>query len=397
MAVKKIPALSGIDNKLEDAALEVGGKTPSLHVRDAVNVDFTETGRVMMRDSVQQLSSIPFKYLWQSSLHGDCFAVLGYDWVKVNPGSWDYEILIKGIITGPVYHQVINNHIVMCCERGLYIFDGQSSYSLCLETPAAPMPSLSGDGSILKGEYSVAVSWLRDGQESALSESFKINVNSNSSININFPLCLDDQVTHIRLYMTEQNGGELRQVQDYPISELFIQLKAMPNLGRAANYQYLSPMQAGHYLRLWRGRLLTVNRNVLYFSEPMAFHLTDERYNFLQFPQRITFIEPVDGGVWVGQVDHVAFLRGVDPKDMVQERKPSSRPIPGSSNILKSEMLIPDLSQGMNTAVWLAENGYNLGTSQGQLIEVQADHLHNITAKNAQLVGFGEKIIAVVS
>lgn len=397
MATKKLQNWSGMDNRQEDAALEVAGKTPSLHIRDAVNVDFTETGRIALREGVTQLSDKPLKYLWQSSLHGDCFAALGHDWVKINPMTWEHEILVAGVVTGPIYHQVLNNRIVMSCSTGLYVHDGQESHNLCIDTPAAPMPSQSGDGSLSKGDYHVAISWLRDGQESALSESAKIKIESNGSININFPLCLDSSVTHVRLYMTEQNGGELRQIEDYPISQFSIQLSSAPQLGRAAIFQYLSPMRSGAYLKIWRGRLLSVQRNILYFSEPMAFHLTDERYNFLQFAQRITFIEPVESGVWIGQVDHVVFLRGNDPKGMIQERKPSTRPISGSSNIVKSEMLIPDIAQGADTAVWLAENGYNLGTSQGQLIEIQSNHLHNITAKSAQLVGFDQKIMAVVN
>lgn len=397
MTTKKLQNWSGMDNRQEDAALEVAGKTPSLHVRDAVNVDFTETGRIKVRDGITQLSNTPFKNLWQSSLHGDCFATLGHDWVKVNPITWEYEILLAGIVSSNIYHQVLNNRIVMSCSTGLYVHDGQFSQPLCIETPASPMAFVAGDGSILAGEYSVAISWLKDGQESALSESVKTSITQNSAMSINFPLCLDHEITHVRLYMTEQNGGELRQVQDLPISELSFQLRSMPKLGRVSTYQHLSSMRPGAYLKIWRGRLLTVQRNILYFSEPMAFHLTDERYNFLQFSQRITFIEPVDSGIWVGQVDHVVFLRGSDPKDMVQERKPSTRPISGSSNIVKSEMLIPDISQGSDTAIWLAENGYNIGTSQGQLIEIQSSHLHNITAKSAQLVGFDQKIMTVVN
>ena len=397
MVVKKLTGLSGIDNRQEDAALEVGGNAPSLHLRDAVNVDFTDTGRIKLRDGVQQVCSTPFRHLWQSSLHGDCFAALDGDWVKINPITFDYEVILQGVAYGHVSHQVLNNRIVMCSERGLYLHDGQSSYPLCLDTPAAPMTYFADDGSILPGDYSVAVSWLRDGQESALSESMKIHSTGNESLHINFPLCLDTSLTHVRLYMTEQNGGELRQVEDYPISELSIRIPSMPNLGRAATYQHLSPMRSGRYLKLWRGRLLTAQRNILYFSEAMTFHLTDERYNFLQFPQRITFVEPVDGGIWVGQVDHVAFLRGVEPKDMTQERKPAARPIEGSSGMLKSDMISPEISQGSDTAIWLAENGYNIGTSQGQLIEIQSSHLHNITAKSAQLVGFDQKIMTVVN
>ena len=45
MPVKKIPAFLGINNVKEDTALEVGGDATGLFVRDAVNINFSDTGR----------------------------------------------------------------------------------------------------------------------------------------------------------------------------------------------------------------------------------------------------------------------------------------------------------------------------------------------------------------
>ena len=133
------------------------------------------------------------------------------------------------------------------------------------------------------------------------------------------------------------------------------------------------------------------------FSEAMTYHLTDERYNFIQFPQRIRFIEPVDGGIWVGQADHVVFLRGQDVKSMSIEHKASRAPLYGSSNLLHSDM-IKELSQGGTwCAVWLAENGFVAGTADGQLIELQYETIQGITAESCQLVGFADRIVSVVN
>lgn len=398
MAQKKIPPMMGIDNSNEDAALEIKGNSPALFLRDAVNVDFTETGRVQVRPGVALQTNKTFKYLWQSSLHGDCFALLDNAWVKVNPSTWEHDELMPLIGGGPLFHQVINNTIVMSCDSGLYEYNGKLASPLTIPTPAKPYVMLTDtSGSILLGDYSFAISWLIDGKESALSESDFISCSGNNCIDIQFPYCMDQRITHVRLYMTESGGGQLQQVEDYPVSLPNLNLTMVPNMGRAASFQYLSPMKHGSFLKLWRGRLVCVQSNVLYFSEPMTFHLTDERYNFIQLPQRITFVEPVDGGLWVGQYDHVVFLRGSDLRELVVEHKASAKPIAHSSFTVESDVVGGELSQGGSlTAMWLAENGFVVGTASGQLVEIQSDHLSNITAQSGTAVRLDNKVMAIV-
>lgn len=398
MTTKKLPPVMGMDNTSEEFALERSGDGAKLYVRDAVNIDFTESGRMTMREGIALQTNLPFKYLWQSSLHHDCFAMLHGAWVKVDPITWEYEELIPQIGEGPLFHQIINNFVLMSCDNGLYTFNGLQAVKFTIDTPAKPYVSFSADGSIDAGAYSFAISWLVGERESALSEIDKIDVVQYSNLDVQFPMCLDEKVTHVRLYMTEQNGGELRQVMDYPISTTHTSLPILPEFGRVPQFQHFSPMKHGKFLSLWRGRILCAHLNVLYFSEAMAFHLIDERYNFIQFPQRITFVEPVENGIWVGQYDHVVFLRGADLKELVLEHKAAAKPISDSSFTVESAVVGAELSQGgALSAMWLSEKGFVLGTASGQLIELQSDHLSNITALSGMAVGLGNRVIAIVN
>lgn len=398
MTTKRLPPVMGIDNTREEFSLEVSGDNAKLYVRDAVNIDFTESGRIALRQGVDRQTTLPFKYLWQSSLHQDCFAVLHGSWVKVDPNTWEYEELVPQIGESPVFHRVVNNYILMSCDTGLYMFNGLQATKFTMDTPAKPYINRSENGSIDVGEYSFAIAWLVGEQESGLSEIDKVIVGQYSSLDVQFPLCLDDKVTHVRLYMTEQNGSELHQVMDYPISTTQTSLSVLPELGRVAQFQYLSPMKHGKFLSLWRGRILCAQLNVLYFSEAMTFHLTDERYNFIQLPQRITFVEPVDGGIWVGQFDHVVFLRGADLKELVIENKAAAKPIQHTSLTVPSAVVGGDISQGgALSAMWLTEKGFVVGTASGQLIELQSDHLSNITAQSGMAVSLGNRVIAIVN
>lgn len=396
MAVKKIPALLGINNVKEDAALEIKGDSPGLFVRDAVNINFTDSGRAELAKTMQLQSSKAIRDLWQSPLHKECFAALDSQWVKVNPDTWEAEPLVE-CGQGPLFHIVLNNLVCMACDNGLFTYDGQTAKRLTIDTPAKPQANVKYNYSLDQGDYSFAISWVVNELESALSEIKKVQLPDKSGVQLQLPMCLDSNVTHVRIYMSEPGGGELRQAFELPIDTMSVDIQALPELGRAATFQHLSPMKNGDFLRLWRGRLWVVRSNVLYFSEAMTYHLTDDRYNFIQFPQRIRFIEPVDGGIWVGQADHVVFLRGQDVRNMAIEQKASRAPVYASSAMLHSDM-VKSLSQGGTwCAVWLAENGFVVGTSEGQLVEIQSDAIYGITANSCRLVGFDNRLVAVVN
>lgn len=396
MPTKKIPTLMGMNNAAEEHALEVGGQSPRLYLRDAVNVDFSDTGRIQMRPGIARQVETPFRYLWQSPLHKDCFAQIGASWVLVNLADWSHQILCD-IGEGEIFHTLLNNLVCVSGDNGIFVYNGAIAQKLTIDTPAAVRLAQSSSGSMNPGSYACAISWLRNGLESAVSELAKVELQTKGGINIHLPLCLDESITHVRLYLSDENGGELRQAEDYPIDQLSISLSRLPELGRAAQFQHLSPMPSGNFLKVWRGRLLVVRRNVLHFSEAMAYHLTDERYNFIQFPQRITFIEPVDGGVWIGQVTHVLFLRGADIREMVIENKASAAPISGSSTLVPSEDMGEASQGGLACAVWLAENGYVIGLPGGALAEPHAGVIQNLTAKRGQSVRFDQKLMAMVS
>ena len=395
MANKKLPPIAGINVVQEDARLEANDGS-YIYVREAVNIDITESGKAKLRPGLEQSTQIQFKYLWQSSLHNDCFGLLNGYWVKVDPITWQYQELIY-IGEGEISHQIVNNLVYVAGNEGIFFFNGERASPLVIQTPSSPMLSQDSDGSLSGSEYGLAISWLVGSVESALSSVSSITTTNNNAIHVQFPMCLDDRVTSVNLYVTDPGGSELKFYAQYHISDLTAVISDVRDLGAVALYKDLSPMLTGKYLRHWRGRLLISRLNVLYFSEAMTYHLIDERYNFIQFPQRITFVEPVDAGIWVGQVDHVVFLRGNDFRNMQIENKFSKPPIPSSSVQVDSDVF-PELSQGgMACVIWLAENGFNIGTPTGQLIEKQSDALKNITAKFGTSVVLDKRIFTVVS
>ena len=62
MANKKLPPIAGINVVQEDARLEANDGS-YIYVREAVNIDITESGKAKLRPGLEQSTQIQFKYL----------------------------------------------------------------------------------------------------------------------------------------------------------------------------------------------------------------------------------------------------------------------------------------------------------------------------------------------
>ena len=388
--------LAGIDNASKrDDSLQVGGQARRLFLRDAVNVDISGSGRASLRPGLRKVATLDLASLWQSPLHKDVFAVEGSSWVKVDPLTWGTEVLAD-IGPGPAQHLVLNNVVLAAGAAGIFQYDGRGAQRFTIDTPPAPMVTV-GAGSLVAGTYGVALGWLRGAMESPLSAMAHCKVEQGGALAITLPLCLDPTVTGVRLYLTRPDGGELLRGEDYPIGVPYVELPLLPKLGAAPQFQYMEPMPTGKYFGQWRGRLVSARANVVRFSQALAYHVHDPRHDFVLMPQRVTFLQPVDGGIWVGQVDHVAFLAGSQPDELRLVRKTAKAPVPGSALALDAETAGEMAGGGSAVVAWLADNGYVLGTADGGVIERHANRLRGITGNQATSIVFRNRLTTAVT
>lgn len=399
MQSKNIFPILGM-NTVSDTARQQGN-----FVRLAQNININPNGTIELRTGRDKVTDMPITHLWQSPLHKDVFGLYDGYWCMVNPSDWSARPLIE-IGNAPLYHALVNHRVVVCGQHGLYEYDGQSAKPLTIPTP--PAPTVSGQISVdtpsdsINGiDYNahkaytrvIAISYLVGQKESGLSSTVKIDADT---VQIILPAVFDRHVTHINIYATEQGGSELKLLATVPKDTTQYQFDTGAILGKPATTQHLDPMMTGKYLALWRGRLIVAKSNVVYFSEPLNYHLTDERHNYIAMPQRITFLEVVDDGIWVGQTTGVAFLSGVDIDEMTISHKAVQAPIAGSSTQMPSEM-VGELSGGSSrVALWLSANGYCVGTADGQVIEYHAGIMSGITGVgNTAIVG--QRVVTVVA
>ncbi len=296
--------------------------------------------------------------------------------------------------------------MVVAGQHGLYEYDGQTAKPLTIPTPPPPVVQGTKQGQDF-GEYVsgldetahrartrvIAISYLVGQKEGGLSSTVKIDVDS---VTITLPMVFDRAITHINIYITEQGGAELKLLASVPKDTTEYRFDTGVILGKPATTQHLDSMMTGKYLALWRSRLVVAKSNVIYFSEPLNYHLTDERHNYIAMPQRVTFLEVVEGGIWVGQTTGVAFLQGVDIDEMTISHKAVQAPIADSSTQMPSET-VGELSNGGSTvALWLSANGYCVGTSDGSVVEYHAGVMNGITGIGST-VQVGQRVVTAIT
>lgn len=379
----------GIDNVSEDAAMVQGGKEPFVFMRDVVNVNVTPAGKLDMIASGSKVTDSKYKNLWQSPLHKDIFAVLDDNLVKVK-ADWTHDHLMN-IGGGHVVYEVLNNHVIAASKQGLFVYDGQTCQPLTIDRPPAPI--VMGDIDKTKQTRSIAISWVRGSTESSLSD----YVTAGAEVDVVLPLVTDPTISSVNIYATNISGTDMQLAGKASMVDVNFIITADHKLGMAAQFAHLSPMPTGKFLCYWRGRLITATANVIRFSEPLAYHLHDERHGFIQTSQRITFIEPVDNGLWVGQVDHVLFIEGSNPDDMSMSIKSAQPPVPDSAIQVPSNDIGEAAEGGSLVCVWLARNGYVAGNSMGQIVEYQAGRIDNINGQSSTTVRLARRLITAVS
>lgn len=397
-----ITPILGMDNASPDEALR-RMEPPGNMVRDAVNVDIEDTGRFSLRRGLRCVTNEPYQWLWQSPLTGTVFGSLRGQWVQVHTHDWSSTPLAD-VGEGRCAHLQLGGAVVCAAPRGLFIFGGKRALPLGLPTPPAPMLApVDGAGSMEAGRYGAAIAWKRGELLSPLSPLAQAELTGTGALRVTFPVALGAEqagIDGVRLFLTNWNGGELLRAGDYRMDAggmaAQVELPLLPKLGEAARWRHCTPMPTGEHLGLWRGRLVTASGRTLHFSEPMAYHIKDTRHGFVQMPQSITFIAPVEGGIWVGQRTHVEFLAGSTPAELTLTGRAGKAPVPFSAVMLDAEDAGEMAGGGRAAVAWLAGNGFVLGTADGSMVETQARHLRGITGTHGSSAVLHGRIAAAV-
>lgn len=357
------PWPAGIDNLSAEGDLATDEFGRRVALREAVNVDLTNTGRPIRRRG--------YTPVYQGTLchsgWGDPRLPFG---LFVDDGEMcavypDMTVIRLGVEVGnlPVSYELINDKVfysnAVAC--GLLTPDLQA-WSWAPEQPAGQPLLATEDGYGLDaGQYQVVVTFTDLlGRESGSSLAAAIDVAQGEGIVLSSIPQPSDLVSTptTNIYCTGPNDQVFRLYASIPSGMSSGQITARAE-GRPLTAHLLQPLPPGQIVRLGHGRQWVASGNTLYWSEPLRYGMYRPAANRIRFNAPIDVLEPVgDGtagaGVYVAAGEMTYWYAGSDPASFTQ-----SVAVHGGAH--RGTVRVPASALGDDTdelvTVWLGRNG----------------------------------------
>jgi|GEM_PF-2564780 len=378
MKTQPIGPFLGINNRLPDFALAVRDKGNWL--RDAVNVDIDNAGRVRRRAAVtlaHAMSNADSLYLTSDTA--------GY----LRRGSAIYAIAL------PTYAETLFK--VLSADAplswaeyngSLYYSNGTDSgriengvaYPWGMATPNAPTCS-SIPGDLHAGTYQVAVSYSNSttGEEGGISASSNPSLSAIGGIRVTLPGA-SSGATHVNVYLSTVNGSIPMWIGSYAIGTASVDIATEPTRLRESNGRFEQPLPAGTQVFLANGRLCSVSGNRINIGEPArpGYYIpidgrqrtegTAPDYGYVTFPANVDLVVPTQMGVYVAYGNITQFFAGTDfaSVELVKDVLPYGA-IPGTAFVVphKENPLVG----------WFGAHGVVFGDPQGQVKDMMVDNI----------------------
>ena len=86
-------------------------------------------------------------------------------------------------------------------------------------------------------------------------------------------------------------------------------------------------------------------------------------------------VQPVDGGIYIGDQTGVRFYKGEDPESFEVKEVSSEIAVFGTAISVPGEYLPVKLGKGESAAVWLAQSGYHIGLPSGEVVRLHSEQV----------------------
>jgi hypothetical protein len=368
----------GMNNVDPEQALPTDPNTgEQIFARSAKNVIFTNNGKFFSRPG----------YALQSALdEGSClFSHEDFPYMLAREGdaiiAFDEriskQVVLSGLSDKPTSFWCHNGEILFTTEgeRTGIIDDSLGVRPLGVPSGDPLSVSASTNGGLAAGRYSVAVSYLTNGEEGGVGPATVIEVADNGSILVDFALP-PDGVDQIRVWCSEPNDDRLYMVEDV--------LAGIPSTvieqgwrGHANETRMLQPLPAGHIIRSLNGVVLMAKDGLVYYTHPMR-KLHHPSEGFVQYRERIDMLEVVgssnDATIFIAAGKRVYRLVGSgDIRKFDQKMAYGHGAVPGTSAVFPGEVFGRDEEQ---VVYFIARNGIAcLGLPGGQVVRLSEDRV----------------------
>lgn len=289
----------GMNNKARSESMPEGT------VRAAINVDFDLSGNFRGREGYTSIyTGTDIHSVWKRHFcEGGDLKYLNADntATTIKTGVGDEPLSYSSIANRIFYSKrSLSGNIVNGNYRGWGI-----------TRPARqPDPSISTAGGMFAGDYQIAITWLRNGEESGTINARRITVAEGEGIRLsNFPTAPSD-ATHVAIYCSSVNGKDLYLYNEYPVSasEIFISkhISDIPLTTQFGLTPFGFDIIQGHY-----GRVYGVIEDRVYYSNAQNYGLFKGRQRW-KFPHKVTLLISVPGSMYVGTTEKIYRISNID-------------------------------------------------------------------------------------
>ena len=363
----KLSNFLGINNRLPDFSLHIRTRQVSGdYLRDAVNVDIDNSGRLLHRKVPQLVQAMTGAH----SIHMTS-ATAGY----LVRDSVLYSIVL------PTYAETLlrvlsSNAAMSYVKQGADVFysNGTDSgritagvvYPLALPTPAKPTASGIGGG-LPAGLYQVAVSYARYGsggqtaatllEEGGVSDRLQMEITATGGLRVTLPAATTG-VTHINVYLTAANGEMPQLAAVVATGTATVDLVALAE-GREATSRRDEPLPAGR-LFMSSGRLCSIKGKNLYIGHPYRPGYYDPLAGYVPFSADISIAIDAQTGIFVA----------ADITRWIPNEGPTADVLPYGA-VPGTEFIYPDRS----IYGWFGAKGIVLVTRSGEVDAAMSDEI----------------------
>lgn len=358
---------TGMNNRAPDfklATQTVAGESTHF-MRSIVNSDVTKEGSLHRRAGYERVvSGTACRSLWSDGKN--TFYADGSNLIRLSGES--------PFVATTMYSSLLADHFVSyaAVNSDVYWTDGQvlrridatgdhpNGVALMEQEPTI---TASLTGSMQPGVYSVCCTFGNaDGEESGTTSLVQLEVTNGIDI-IGLPAAWPADVTSLWIYMTSPNGAELMLAQVLTSPAVSVSFVINPTLSERCITLLMAPMPAGDIVRYLNGRLFVAVGSTLYYSEPYALSLRSPTRNYIQFPERITVLEPVNNGFFV-IADQTYWVAG----DVVEAEL---NPVLPYGAVFGTGVQIPN----ENAACWMSTRGLVRGEQDGSVKNLQEQNV----------------------
>ena len=367
---------SGVNLRSSESRLKgplIGQERPAiLELREAKNFDITDLLTLRQRPGKEKKLELVAAHSGVS-FGGKIILQANGSLLRVTPKNWTSETLVSGLnpnalvsfaeVQGSLYW--MNGEVM-----GKITESGNNNWGL--ERPWRVQAAANGNGDFDAGEYQVALTFLKNGEESGATISSKISVPQGGGISLSF---LPQGGDTIRVYLSRTNGGEgMFRHSDWPLGTTSLELRKVQPMGKRLTTQFANKPPVGHIVRYFDGRLLIARGNTIFFTMPQQYGLCRLRRDFLPpFSARIRMIRPVDGGFFVDAGELFFVKKGEVPELMF----PLGRE---NSCVEGSDIEVPGFWFGENipgnVGFWWTQQGWPvIGLGDGSVLPIGKERM----------------------